>query len=210
MVHFKNIVSSFLFIGIFTVFSSQADLEINYSVQGINNSYESTVSGTTLGTLATDEEGLGLIVSVDYGPKYGSFIGVSGMYTSFDSVNFDVPGSASSSNPIDLTLFGLYPGIGYRFPLVDSLDMNLFTGVALNFIDAKMDYLGFNILDDSGWDISFHWKISLLYPLTSSGAIELGFQDLGSHEKLKYIPSAGGGNIESSMSGMLLGYKFTF
>ena len=32
-----------------------------------------------------------------------------------DSVNFDVPGLASSSNPIDLTLFGLYPGIGYRF-----------------------------------------------------------------------------------------------
>ena len=32
--------------------------------------------------------------------------------------------------------------------------MNLFTGVALNFIDAKMDYSGFNILDDSGWDIS--------------------------------------------------------
>ena len=160
MSHIINKSRSIFLICFLSTFSLFADLELNLSVHGINHSYENTVSGTTLGTLTANEDSMGFLASIDYGPRYGSFIGVSTMLISLDSVNFNIPGLSNSSNPIDATIFGLYPGIGYRFPLISSLDMNLYAGLAFNYVEAKMNYLGSKILDDSGWGMSFHWKIA--------------------------------------------------
>ena len=198
----KQIIKCTLLITLFSYANSvKASNPVHISSHYFMPSWEATSSSQDF-----DADGSGFIISLDYGKPWGLFGGVSYFYASGDAdyfvgspVNTTITGSLSSS--------GLIFDAGVRYPLSEALWVSTSIGTSINTIDVSgFIFSGQSLLNDDNRATSMHWKLSVLYNLSSNGIVELSYHDFSSNDL-----SWEGTNepIDVSLSGISLGYKIS-